>query len=173
MDAQEKAKLLADLENGRRVLLDAAHDVPEDIAARAPAPGRWSVLECVEHVAVSEDYLFGQITAAHHSDTPLFNPEREARIVAVGLDRSRTIQAPEVGKPTGRFTTLAGALGRFESARERTIDFVSTCQEDLRCKITSHPLIGSVNCYETLLMIAAHPFRHAKQIEEIKAALKN
>jgi len=30
-----------------------------------------------------------------------------------------------------------------------------------------------VNCYEMLLMIAAHPFRHAEQIEEIKKELEN
>lgn len=172
MDAQEKARLLADLESGRRALLDAVRDVAEEIAARVPAPGRWSVLECVEHVAVSEDYLFGRIAASHRSDTPMINQEREARILAVGFDRSRKIQSPDVGKPTGRFTTLAQALRRFESVRERTIDFVTACEEDLRCKITSHPLIGTVNCYETLLMIAAHPFRHARQIEEIKAALR-
>jgi hypothetical protein len=35
-----------------------------------PAPGKWSILECVEHLAVSEDYLFSQITVAQHSDTP-------------------------------------------------------------------------------------------------------
>ena len=33
------------------------------------------------------------------------------------------------------------------------------------------PIIGTVNCFETLLMIAAHPLRHANQIEEIRAAL--
>jgi hypothetical protein len=52
------------------------------------------------------------------------------------------------------------------------VQFAETCQEDLRCKITSHPIIGKVNCYEMLLMIAVHPHRHAKQIEEIKAALQ-
>jgi hypothetical protein len=37
--------------------------------------------------------------------------------------------------------------------------------------MTTHPLIPVVNCYEMLLMMAAHPLRHAKQIEEIRAAL--
>jgi hypothetical protein len=39
--------------------------------------------------------------------------------------------------------------------------------QDLRRELTSHPLIGVVNCYEILLMMAVHLHRHARQIEEI------
>jgi hypothetical protein len=81
------------------------------------------------------------------------------------------VKSPEVGKPQGRFSALADAVQHFLTIRERTIRFVEDCNEDLRCKITSHPIIGTVNCFETLLMIAAHPLRHAKQIEETRAAL--
>ena len=94
MHDHEKTQLLSDLENGRKALLDALTDVSEDLAVRAPAPGKWSVLECVEHLVVSEDYLFSQILAAHSSDTAMANEKREAMIVAVGLDRNRKIQSP-------------------------------------------------------------------------------
>jgi len=169
MEAHEKEKLLADLKSGRQALLDVLSGVTEDVAARIPPPGKWSILECVEHLAVSEDYLFSQITASHPSAVPMVNEKREALIVARGLDRTRTVSSPEVGRPTGRFYTLAEAVQSFLANRERTIRFVQNCGEDLRSKLTSHPIIGSVNCYETLLMIAVHPHRHAKQIEEIKA----
>lgn len=173
MSPHEKQKLLADLHQGRTLFLDALRDVSEDLTARPPAPGSWSVLECVEHIAVSEDYLFSQILAARSVPEPMINSKREAMIVAVGLDRNRKIQAPDVGKPAGRFSTLAEAVGRFQSVRARTIEFTQNCSDDLRCRITSHPLLDTpVNCYEMLLMIAVHPYRHAKQIEEIKAALK-
>src|SRR5215472_17310832 len=110
MNPHEKQKLLSDLEQGRKGLLDALQDVSEDLAARAPAPGRWSVLECVEHVAVSEEYLFAQILAAHFVPEPLVNSRREAMIVAVGLDRNQKIQSPDVGKPAGKFSALAQAV---------------------------------------------------------------
>lgn len=54
MEKFENEKLLADLENSRQILLDVLRGVSEDIAART-LPGRWSILECVEHLAVSED----------------------------------------------------------------------------------------------------------------------
>jgi len=171
MNDQEKQKLLSDLEQGRQALLDSLKDVTEDLAARAPAPGSWSVLECVEHLAVSENYLFDQMMASHLAETPMVNEKREAMIGAVGLDRNRKMQSPDVGMPSGRFSTLGAALNHFQATRERTVQFVNASHEDLRRRITSHPILGTVNCYEMLLMIAVHPFRHAKQIEEIRATL--
>jgi hypothetical protein len=87
----------------------------------------------VEHVAVVEDHLFGQIAAAHAAhavdaahaeEAPVVNPRREALIQARGTDRSFRIEAPEVARPTGRFATLAAAMQRFLTARECTIRFV-------------------------------------------------
>jgi hypothetical protein len=48
---------------------------------------------------------------------------------------------------------------------------VYSCNEERRSKLTTHPIVGDVNCYETLLMMAVHSRRHALQVEEIKAAL--
>jgi hypothetical protein len=171
VEKHEKERILADLESGRNVLLEALSGVTEDTAAVSPAPGKWSILECVEHLAVSEEYLFGQIEASHPSEAPIVNEKRESLIVARGLDRTRPVQSPDVGRPAARFSTLAAALQSFLAAGERTIRFVESCGEDLRAKSTTHPIIGTVNCYETLLMIAVHPHRHAKQIAEIKFAL--
>jgi prephenate dehydrogenase len=66
---------------------------------------------------------------------------------------------------------LQAAVQDFVSSREQAIQFVRSNRDDLRSKITSHPLFGTVNCYEMLLLLAAHSQRHVKQIEEIKAAI--
>jgi hypothetical protein len=171
MEKSEKEQLIADLEGSRQDLLDSLRGVTEDVAART-LPGRWSILECVEHLVVSEDYLFSQITASHSSPVPVVNEKREALIVARGADRTKPVASPEVGRPAGRFATLADAVQSFLTSRQQTIRFVENCGEDLRSKLTTHPLIGSVNCYEILLMIAVHPKRHAEQIKEIKATLR-
>ena len=171
MEVEERKSLLADLENGRRALLDVLSGVTEEVASRSPAPGKWSVLECVEHLAIAEDYLFSQIAASCYSDGPAIDRKREALILSRGLDRTRTVQSPEGGRPTGRFATLREAVQHFLASRERTVRFVENSSEDLRSKLTSHPIIGTVNCHENLLMMAVHPHRHSKQIEEIKTAL--
>ena len=160
--------MLADLESGKNALLDVLSGVTEETAAKSPAPGKWSVLECVEHLAVSEDYLLSQIGAAYNSPEAAAIKGREPLIRARGADRTRTVQAPAVASPAGRFSTLREAMEHFFAIREKTMHLVRNCGEDLRAKLTSHPIIGTVNCYETLLMIAIHTRRHVEQIEEIK-----
>jgi uncharacterized damage-inducible protein DinB len=170
MTELERQAILASMEQGSTALLNALQGVTEELAMRVPGPGRWSILQCAEHVAVAEDHLFSLITASKRSDTPLINAQREVLIATHGPDRSIRRESPEDAKPTGRFSTLSEAVQHFQDGRERTIQFVNTNKEDLRSRITTHPLMGTVNCHEVLLLIAVHPARHAKQIEEIKAA---
>lgn len=172
MEAHEKGKMLADLESGRKALLDVLSGITEKAAVRTPSPGKWSVLECVEHLAISEDYLFSQIAASRYSGAAVASKDREGLILSRGLDRTRPVPSPEVGRPTGRFSTLREAVRHFTATRERTIQFVENCGEDLRSRLTSHPIVGPVNCHETLLMIAVHLHRHLKQVEEIKAQIR-
>ncbi|HEY1336552.1 MAG TPA: DinB family protein [Bryobacteraceae bacterium] len=173
MNADEKAKILVELVRGREALLGAVDGVGEDAGARAPGPGKWSVLECVEHLAIAEEHLLAQMTRAQKSETPAIDPARESRIAARAADRTRPVASPDQGKPTGRFASLEQALAAFSATRQRTIGWVEECTDDPRLLLTSHPLIPTVNCYEMLLMIAAHPLRHVQQIEEIKAALSS
>lgn len=164
----EKKEMLASLESGRGELLAALRGVTEEQAVRRPGPNRWSVLECVEHVALAEDFLFARILASEAVGSPVVNQRREAKIPKRGLDRSFKIEAPDPARPTGRFPTLAAAVAHFVESRDRTIQYVEACTEDLRARLTTHPLIGTVNCWENLLMIAMHPHRHAAQIREVK-----
>jgi uncharacterized damage-inducible protein DinB len=171
MNSDEKQQMLASLERGRQALIESLTGVDDAMAKRSPAQGQWSILECVEHVAISEDGLFAQIQKGTESSIPVINAKREAAIPVRGLDRSRPIVCPLSGLPTGQFPTLAAALDRFLSSRERTLRYVEENREDLRCRLTTHPVMGDVNCYEVLLSMAVHPLRHVGQIEEIKAAL--
>ncbi len=171
MMPQEKEVIWAELERGRREFMDSLSGLPEDAANQAPGPGKWSALECVEHVTRAEEYLLSLFTSARRLETTVGSPEREARIPVFGVDRTKKMPSPEPGRPTGRFATLAQALSAFLAVRERTVRLVEECDEDLRLRTAMHPLIGPANCYELLLIIAVHPRRHAQQIAEIRAAL--
>lgn len=171
MNAKEKAELLKLLDDGRRAVLDAVEGVSEDLAARAPAPGKWSIVQCVEHLAIAEDGMLARTLAAQTAEAAIVNEKRESAILSRGLDRSRSVPAPEIAKPIGLHTTLDAALRHFLATHERTRRFVEAYHGDLRGQVTSHPLMGSVNCYENLLMLAMHPLRHAQQIDECKSLL--
>jgi hypothetical protein len=160
--------LIADLKASQEVLLLSLNGVTENLAVVKPRLG-WSILECIEHVAIAEEYMFAQIASAKWSPTPVVNGQREDAIRVRGTDRTRKIEAPSAAKPAGRFTTLAAATQHFLATRQRTLTFLENCDADLRAMLTNHPLIGQVNCYEMLLIMAVHPQRHARQIDEIRA----
>ena len=171
MNADEKAQLLTELEAGRRELTRFLSGVTEDVARRSPGPGRWSVLECMEHVALGEAYMLAQVEGATFSEAPIVNSAREKAIAERGQDRTTRFEAPDVAKPTGRFATLKEAADHFGVSRARTMKFVENCSDDLRARLAHHPVIGVVNSYETLLLMAAHALRHTQQIREILDAV--
>ena len=171
MEAAEQQQILDLLEQGRTALLAAIEGVSDDLASRIPAPGRWSILGCVEHIGFSEDYLFAQMAKAETSPNPLINLNREAKMLKHGTDRSRRMESPPEGHPAGAFTTRAEAVEHFLQSRRRTIEFVRTSQADLRTYMTWHPILLTANNYEMLISICVHALRHVKQIEEIKAQL--
>jgi hypothetical protein len=173
MLATEKAGILAALQAGHEALDEALVDVDEATARRKPASGGWSILECVEHIAVSEQYLLSRLQAGAQSDNLHGDPEREALVSAIAADRSRHMEAPHPVHPAGRFSTLAEAVAAFAAARSEVVRWVEECDENPRTLATDHPFIPPpVNCYEILLATAAHPKRHAEQIVQIRGALE-
>ena len=174
MDATEKREILEFLHAGRKALREALTGVDNHMAAQHPAEGGWSIKECVEHVAVAEQALLDRLLAAQPAERSLENRPREARFLERAINRSRPIVAPPQSHPADRFLTLRAAMAAFEMARSQVVVFVEEFEDDPRWWATDHPMIeGPVNCYEMLLMIGAHPGRHAKQIMEIRKKLES
>ena len=168
MDHNERAEIINGLQSGLDTLFLSIKGLSEASAMRKPAEGKWSVLECMEHIALAEDHMFGQVASATKVDTPQVNKGREALIRRRGADRTHKIEAPDVARPKGTFQTLEEASQHFLASRRRTMEFVRNGNTDLRAMMGIHPILGPVNCYEMLLIMSAHPFRHSKQIEEIR-----
>jgi hypothetical protein len=168
MQAAEEAELLKALQAGREALGKALASVDDAFARRTPDGGGWSILECMEHVTKSERHLLSRLDQATAHEQSQVDPARAAKIAAIAADRTRRVNAPELALPTGSFATLGEAVAAFDETRAEVISWVQRCEDDPKRLVTDHPMIpGPVTCYEILLMIAAHPGRHAKQIEEI------
>ena len=163
----ERDELLERLNASRDEFLAALAGVTEEQAAAKPVTG-WSILECAEHVAIGEEFLRRRLMEQSTPTDREMPRERENLIVARAADRGRKAPAPEVALPRGRFATLAEAVECFCRNREQTLAYVASCQEDLRRLTMDHPLIGAVSGQEMILMMIGHPFRHAKQVREIR-----
>ncbi len=139
-----------------------------------PAPDRWSVAEVAEHIAVSESTIFGLVQKQIMSSPAAPDKRAQAKgkdeIVLERIpDRSHKAQAPEFLRPTGRWATEADLTKAFEDSRAATMEYIRTTNDDLRDHFFDHPVLGTLDGYQWLLLISAHSARHTAQIEEVKA----
>jgi hypothetical protein len=139
-----------------------------------PAPDRWSVAEVAEHITVSESSLSGLVEQKVMM-SPAAPEKREQvkgkdeLILQRVPDRSHKAQAPEFLRPTGRWATEADLTKAFEESRKATTDYIRTTNDDLRDHFFDHPVFGTLDGYQWLLLISSHSARHTAQIEEVKA----
>jgi uncharacterized damage-inducible protein DinB len=163
--------MLKMLAESRDKLVDATAGVSDEHAKLRPAEGRWSILECVEHVGRAENGMFGILTTQMVPSGVAGDRSREEILIRGAVDRNRKVAAPDRAFPVGRFATLAEALDDFREKRRRTVAYVEECAEDLRAYAIEHPVIGPCTGQEFLILMALHPARHAEQIREARAAL--
>src|SRR6266481_52128 len=169
MDSSERNLFVQRLRETRATFLASLQDVSEEQGPFKPVPDRWSTQDCVEHIALVEHGLFRQISENWSPAATPFGAEKERLILnSGGGDRQKKVQSPERTQPTGRFGSLEEAASQFSAARDRTIAWVTACNDDLRMRSTAHPLLGLMSCAELLAFIVVHPLRHVQQIAEIK-----
>ncbi|MDX1979783.1 MAG: DinB family protein [Bryobacteraceae bacterium] len=132
--------------------------------------GAWSILDVVEHVAVAEPALLEIIRLARPAEgRPPSDPSKDELTVERIAGRGRRVLAPAGLEPAGRFRSVDSALTQFHHQRVLTLEFVNACEADLRNLHTEHPILGLIPAFTGMLLLAAHPARHANQILEIRS----
>jgi hypothetical protein len=168
---QERRQGLEYMDRTRDAVLNATRGLTEEQWRFKPAPGRWSIAEITEHLALAEDFLFGNVTgqvmkqAAGKADRD--NAMLDKMVLTVIPDRSNKATAPEPLTPAGRWTPAA-AVAHFEHSRARTTEYLKTTA-GLRDHVMDSPIGQPLDAYQWLLFAAAHCERHTKQILEVKA----
>ena len=71
-------------------------------------------------------------------------------------DRSKPAQAPEMLKPSGKWTTKQALIDEFRSRRDRNITWIRETQAPLRSTYTKMPM-GVVDTYQALLLFRRTP----------------
>jgi hypothetical protein len=134
----------------------------------------WSVYQCTEHIALAETLIWQWIQMTEHSPaTPDKRSEAKhttEELIAATTDRSHKFQAPEMLKPGAQFDGEQAALDAFVRRRDSTIDYIRATQDDLKDHFITHPVFGTMDLYQGLVLLAAHTARHTLQIEEVMAS---
>lgn len=160
------------LEQTRQGVLDATNGLSPAQWNFKPAPDRWSVAECMEHIAVAEDFMRGlvidKVMRASARRDPVDLAVVDEMVVTRVPDRSNKRQAPDLLRPTNRFGSPEASIKHFTESRTTTEEYL-TKTPDLREHAIMSPLGKDLDAYEWILFIGAHSKRHTEQILEVKA----
>ena len=159
------------LENSRMEIHDAVDGLTDEHASLRPGEGRWSVLECIEHIAMAERRFLGWLEKGERLEAPDTDEQKGPALLARLTNRSTKAQAPEPVQPAGRFHTLAHALEDFNAARAQTVGFVEAHFPELDSLSARHPFFGLMSGYHLLFFMSGHARRHAEQIRETRTAV--
>ena len=136
------------------------------------AEDKWSVEECLKHIAASETMLW---QAANGAIEQAANPEKRTEIKMTDeevktkiADRSHKVKTMTPLEPQNiAFKNAEEALASFKGNRAKLITYVSDTEADLRNHVAIFPF-ASLDAYQVILFIGAHSRRHTLQIEEVK-----
>lgn len=174
---EERDRAVAELEGSKKAFLDATKGLSPAQWNFKPAPERWSVAECAEHIALSEGFLFGAVSEKIVK-APATPEKREAAkgrdelILKIVQDRTHKGTAPEPIDPAKQASmTPEETIKRFLDTRAHSIEYIKTTQEDLRDHFYDHPVpaFGTMDAYQWILFMSGHTRRHTAQILGVKA----
>lgn len=171
MTPAERRMLLKRLSESREHLLEDVQSLTPEQRRYRPAPDRWSYAEIVEHLTLIERHVLSAIEKALEA-APDFSKRSAIKdqllLGDAAARRATRFKAPESLVPTGHVKDDE-LLRAFAAARKQTYDFAITTSGDLRHHFLLHPALGEIDCYQCLLVLAAHCDRHRAQGKEVKS----
>ncbi|MEQ8424056.1 MAG: DinB family protein, partial [Cyclobacteriaceae bacterium] len=121
------------------------------------SPESWSIAECVEHIAISENMisgfamggLKGDADPAKHSEVKM----SDEAIIGLITDRSSKVKTQEPFEPKNSFGSYKETLKAFGTKRDENIAFIKNTEEDMRSHYNEFPF-GLVDTYQTILFMS-------------------
>ena len=170
---QERKSATKFLKQTKKEVENAVKGLSEAQLTFKPAPDVWSVEECLKHIAITEQMLWGMADANLKLAA---TPEKRSEIKWTDDDvikkiesRANKVKTMDPMKPENTpFKTWSDALESFKQNRDKLIDYMKNTDADLRNHVMAMPF-GSLDGYQFVLFISAHSNRHMQQINEVKA----
>lgn len=139
-----------------------------------PAPDKWSVKECVYHIALSETNLWqwvdGTLKAPANPDKRAEIKMTDEQVISGTSSRSTKVKTFEALEPqTAKWANTDEALAAFQEGRSKLINYIKSTDDDMRNHIATQSPLGAMDAYQLILLISSHTKRHVLQINEIKA----
>jgi uncharacterized damage-inducible protein DinB len=168
-------ELLQHITHHRTTLRAALDAVPLELRERAPAAGRWSVAQILEHLAVVEAQIAtllrrGVRTAMAQGPLPPIADQTPVLPTIDGallLDRERRIQAGPNVQPKQSLSADAAWQALTDSRAQLVAllhDLDGKCTDAVQAP---HPVLGSLTLHQWFAFTGFHEARHAAQVRSV------
>lgn len=149
MTPEERKKLIAQYDDGYRVVAEALVGATDEQLDARPEPGKWTARELVHHLADSEMTAATRLRLLVAIDNPLI----------LGYDQDQFAQRLYYDRP------IAASLEAFKAARRSTVEILERMTDaDWERAAGTHTEHGPFTAERWLELTSAHAHAHAAQI---------
>ena len=170
---EEKSKALDYMKETQKEVMDAVKGLSSEQLNYKPSEEAWSIAETMEHIAISENKIFGIVHMTLEEDPDPSKRSEVAmsddQIMQIIESREKKVKTRPEFEPNTQFGGFDGSVAEFSKRRKENMQFVKMTEEDLRNRYFDLPF-GTVDAYQVILFMASHSKRHADQIKEIKSS---
>jgi hypothetical protein len=166
MTPEERDHLVAHLAMTESWLASEVSGLSDAQLKFRPAPGKWTILDVVEHLTLSEPGYWDDLK--NSMKNPGKSKHRDAGDLYVlwyGIDRTKKQTTSHDEEPKGSLTDVNTGMQAVHKLRAEMLEYARTTNEDLR----GH-MYGYHDVYQWFIMISTHMQRHVLQIREVKAS---
>ena len=177
LESQNLLQTIADeAEKNSEIARQLFSDLSEAQLNWKPAPEKWSIAQCLEHLAVATDkfrpYFSGAIASAKRINSqPIYRPSRMGGwlIKYVSPESPRKLRAPKIFRPDA--SNVRGSLASFLAEQERFVQFVRKAEgidynrARLRSPVT--PLMR-YSLADAFVITVVHGQRHLEQARKVR-----
>lgn len=170
MSDEDREHLLVHFEMTGQVLAELVRGLSPTQLEYKASPDRWSIRECVSHLAVAEPDYWRDLMKAVKAPPDMQGKKSsatDADILWYGIDRVVHTKTGGGHEKVDTYKDAGVALARFQALRETMIEYIKSTHDDLRAH--SFGSRESIDCWQWMLEISTHAERHIQQIREIKA----
>ena len=168
---EEREQAIAHLTKSRTHMTKVLDGLTAEQLDFKPTTDSWSIAECAEHLAFSENAFNGLIqkTISDGNDPKMKDSMQmtDDQLLNLITNRSSKIKTPEPFEPSGKFGEHGATVSAFEEKRAEHIAYLETTEDDLRNRFNADLPFGTIDAYQLLLFTSGHTERHVLQMEEI------
>ena len=172
---EELQKRLDQLDKQRRALLEELERLTAEQMAFSPGPGKWSILEVIEHLVISEREIFNCVPEQPQKGQGISRLRNHISYILVVVILKLGLPVPVVShemEPEGG-SSLNELHQQWDENHLWLRSFLEEmATEDLERAVFCHPVAGPLTLVQAIHMDRLHLNTHLRQIKRNKRIMR-